>query len=46
MVSIWCDVTECDCNDQGSCIAGMVEIDGTGTCKYYDEVVSEDEIDN
>ena len=44
MVTIWCDITECDCCEDGRCHADIVEIDAMGVCKYYDEVVSEDEI--
>ena len=44
MVTIWCDVSECDCNEDGYCRADIVEIDAMGECKYYDEVVSENEI--
>ena len=44
MVTIWCDITECDCNEDERCHADIVEIDAMGVCKYYDEVVSEDEI--
>ena len=43
MVTIWCDIDNCDCCEDGLCVADIVQIDGMGVCKYYDEVVSQDE---
>lgn len=38
MVTIWCERTDCQYNDNNACIADMVEIDEDAECSTFESV--------